>query len=134
MVYPQFSYAMEDVRLRQQALEDKFDAELDSIDRQAIYLYGKDKALAVKFITDFSINQAEEATAKWKKIGEYLMVKRLDGVLKMEENGKFVQNEKGIPQHVVRPGYPTDYARDEFVTPNPDRFRVKTKEELDKRK
>ena len=58
------------------------------------------------------------------------MVKRLDGVLKMEENGKFVQNEKGIPPHVVRPGYPTDYARDEFVTPNPDRFRVKTKEEF----
>jgi dipeptidase len=134
MVYPQFSYAMEDVRPRQQALEDKFDSELDSIDRQAIYLYCKDKALAVKFITDFSINQAEEATAKWKKLGEYLMVKRLDGILKMEENGKFVQNEKGIPPHVVRPGYPTDYARDEFVTPNPDRFRVKTKEELDKRK
>ena len=78
--------------------------------------------------------KTDQHTGFAEKIGEYLMVKRLDGVLKMEENGKFVQNEKGIPPHVVRPGYPTDYARDEFVTPNPDRFRVKTKEELDKRK
>ena len=60
MVYPQFSYAMEDVRLRQQALEDKFDAELDSIDNRRFICMAKDKALAVKFITDFSINQREQ--------------------------------------------------------------------------
>jgi len=44
-----------------------------------------------------------------------------------------VQNEYGIPTKINRVGYPDAY-RHQIVDPEPDKFRVKTKEELEQRK
>ena len=33
--------------------------------------------------------------AEWKKLGEYLMVKYVDGVIKPEVNGEFKKNQYG---------------------------------------
>jgi hypothetical protein len=56
----------------------------------------------------------------------------LDGNVKIEEGGKFIQNEAKIPPKILRPGYPVEFMR-EMVKERPD-FRIKSKEELEKRK
>jgi len=72
--------------------------------------------------------QATSSTQAWKKLGEYLLVKYMDGNVKMEKDGKFLQNEKGIPPDIIRPGYPEDFLR-QMVKENPQ-LRVKTIKEL----
>ena len=62
------------------------------------------------------------------------MVKYLDDAIKGEKNGQFDGNHKRIPNKVTRPGYPAEYIEKEFVRPNPERFRVKTAEEMEQRK
>ena len=52
---------------------------------------------------------------------------------KEKKNGKFDGNHKRIPNKVTRPGYPTEYIQKEFIEPNPERFRVKTAEEMEQR-
>ena len=61
------------------------------------------------------------------------MVKYMDGNIKVEKNGKFEQNEYGIPTTINRVGYPDAY-KHQIVDPEPDKFRVKSKEELEQRK
>lgn len=134
MVYPNYSTLIDDVKNRQQTWEKRFDNEQPTIDQQAAELYKKDKNEAIQFLTNYSTEQAQAATADWKKLGEYLMVKHLDGALKEEKNGDFVRGNNNIPPKVIRPGYPVEFLKTEFVAPDADRFRVKTQEELENRK
>jgi len=46
---------------------------------------------------------------EWKKLGQYLMVKYVDGVVKKEENGKFKRNPHGQPASPERPGYSNEF-------------------------
>ena len=84
------------------------------------------------FLTNFSNSQAENSTAAWKKLGEYLLVKYMDGNIKAEKNGKFVQNEYKIPTTIIRAGYPDEFMR-KMVKENPG-LRVKTENEIKNRK
>ena len=68
-------------------------------------------------------------------MGKHFMMKYLDGVVKgTDEKGNFLQNDKHIPQKVTRPGYPEWYNRKEFVQPDKDRFRIRSQEEMNRRK
>ena len=83
------------------------------------------------FLTTFSHTQATNVTTAWKKLGEYLLVKHLDGVIKIEKDGKFLQNELKIPPGVIRPGYPEEFLR-QMIKENPG-MKAKTEEELNRR-
>lgn len=87
---------------------------------------------AREFLTTFSHTQATNVTTAWKKLGEFLLVKYLDGVIKKEENGKFLQNDKKIPTEIIRPGYPEEYLR-QLIKETPG-MKAKTQEELNNRK
>jgi hypothetical protein len=65
----------------------------------------------VKFLTWFSTTTADQATARWKKLGEYLLVKYMDGNMKKEENGKFMQNGYGLSEYPEFPGYDEEFYR-----------------------
>ncbi|MCE1156471.1 MAG: dipeptidase, partial [Bacteroidales bacterium] len=84
---------------------------------------------AREFLTTFSHSQAENSTTAWRRLGEYLLVKNLDGVVKKEENGQFLMNDKKIPQGIIRPGYPEEVLR-QMVKENPG-MKAKTQVELD---
>jgi len=133
MAYTKYSYMIEDIRKLQTKWETQFTDTVPSIDKSAAEMYAKDPVAARAFLTEYSTTQAEAVTASWKELGEYMMVKYMDGNIKIEKDGKFVQNEYGIPTKINRVGYPDAY-RHQIVDPEPDKFRVKTKEELEQRK
>ena len=62
-------------------------------------------------MTWYSCTEAERATARWKKLGEYLMVKYVDGNMKKEKDGKFVENGFGLSAGPDFPGYSEEYYR-----------------------
>lgn len=127
--YPRYSLVMPDIKKAQQEWEDKFHAKIPEIDNTALNMSEPE---ARAFLTTFSDTQATNVTLAWKKLGEFLLVKHLDGVIKKEENGIFLQNDKKIPSEVIRPGYSEGYLR-QMIKENPG-MKAKTQEELNSRK
>lgn len=135
MVYYRYSDLMPEVRARQKMMEFLFVEESEMTDKEATNLLkdgGREEA--IKIMQDLANHTAEKALIEWKRLGEYLMVKYVDGAEKGMENGKFMQNDKHVPGKVIRKGYSQEYIDNFLVKPNPERFRMKTKEEMDKRK
>nr|WP_321451904.1 C69 family dipeptidase [uncultured Carboxylicivirga sp.] len=109
--YSRYSYMIEDIKKVQTELEDNLSAYTVAIDQSAKALYDQNPTLARQFLTDFSCNQAEIVTDRWRELGEFLLVKYNDGNLHEEENGVFKRNEYGNPAHAKFPGYSEDYYR-----------------------
>lgn len=127
--YSRYSLMMPDIKNVQSHWENHFNTLVPTIDKVAQEL---PEAQARALLTNFSISQAETSTTAWKKLGEYLLVKYLDGVVKKEKNGQFEQNEFGMPPSVLRPGYPEEYLRE--MVKNKQNLPMKTAEDLEKRK
>lgn len=111
MAYHRYSYMIEDIREVQTELEDKFAAMGPAIDNTAMALYEQDPELARQFLTEYSHNQSEITVERWQKLGQFLMIKYLDGNLHPEKDGKFLRNEYGNPHSPEYPGYSEDYYR-----------------------
>jgi dipeptidase len=124
MAYHKYSFMIRDIRKVQQELEDGYQQKIPVIDKAATELYNKDPEEARKFLTWFSATTADQATARWKTLGEYLLVKYIDGNVKKEENGQFKRNPYGYPEMPDFPGYNEDYYRS-IVNCAGDRLKVK---------
>lgn len=136
MVYARYSRLIPYVKAEQEKWDNYFVNEIKAIDERGRELIAiPDERAIDNMITNFSCKQAEKATAAWKKMAEFLFVKFLDDAEKStDEKGKFLRSNGNIPAKVIREGYPQDYIEKELVKPNPERFRLKTQEEMDKRK
>ena len=73
----------------------------------------KNAKKAQKIATELSVNNAQELFNIWEKLDKYLMVKYIDGNVKGEENGKFIDNGNGkdIPGKIEQPGYTENWKR-----------------------
>lgn len=107
--YGRYSHMIKDIKKVQTELEDNLTAYTTAIDQSAKALYDQSPELARQFLTDFSINQAEIVTQRWRELGEFLLVKYNDGNLHEEVDGKFLLNEHGNPAHAKFPGYSKEY-------------------------
>ncbi len=79
-----------------------------AIDEAAMMLYKESPQKAREFLTDYSVNTAQELFAKWDKLDKYLLVKFMDGNIKKQDaNGCFLDNgyRKAIPPMPSQPGY-----------------------------
>ena len=135
MVYPRYSMLYPEVKKRQGKLEQEFFSDVQDAEQHIAQLIEEGNNQEVRtFLNQFCQIEAEKAINSWRKLGEYLMVKFLDDAIKGEKGNDFDGNHKRIPNKVTRPGYPADYIQKEFVRPNPNRFHVKTAEEMEQRK
>lgn len=106
--YSRYSYMLKDIRAHQSTWENYFNKLVPAVDQMAAAVSVEE---ARQLLTKFSCDQAQQSTQSWKQLGEYLLVKYVDGVVKEEKDGKFVTNEAGIPEKVGRLGYPEEYLR-----------------------
>ncbi|MBN2090039.1 C69 family dipeptidase [candidate division KSB1 bacterium] len=97
--YSRYSDMIVDIQKVQRELEGKFLAEQPAIDAAALNLYQKAPQLALDYLTDYSVRTGNETVQRWRKLGEALFVKYLDGNVK---------NELG---KVTHPGYPEAWRR-----------------------
>ena len=124
MAYGKYSYMIQDIRKVQQELENSYREAIPAIDKAAAELYQTDPVEAKRFLTWFSTTTADAATERWKKLGEYLLVKYMDGNVKKEENGQFKQNGYGLSEMPDFPGYDEEYYRS-IVRSAGERLKVK---------
>jgi dipeptidase len=122
--YTKYSYMIKDIRPIQDSLETTFNKEVPLIDQKASTLYeNKDTLGALNTITEYSCTMAQQSTERWKKLGEYLLVKYMDGNVKKEKNGTFLRNVHGHPDTPNFPGYDEKYYRN-IIRETGDRFKV----------
>lgn len=111
MAYHKYSYMIKDIRKVQSELENKWTRMQPMIEKYAQELGAKDEKAAIDFLTNYSCSEADMATARWKELGTYLLVKYIDGNVKKEENGKFMRTPDGMPVSPSQPGYDENYYR-----------------------
>jgi dipeptidase len=103
--YLRYNVMMEDVRKVQAELEEKFTTEIAAIDAAAQVLNETNPELAREFVTNYSVNMGNYTVKRYKKLGEFLLVKYIDGNIKKEENGVFLRTQEGYPMSPDQPGY-----------------------------
>ena len=106
-----YNRVMIDLRKVQSELETKFMQYTPAIDAAAVKLWENDPALAREFLTDYSCNMGDYTVKRWKALGEFLLVKYLDGNMKQEHDGEFLRNPYGYPQPPAFPGYPENWKK-----------------------
>ncbi|MDD4645112.1 MAG: C69 family dipeptidase [Bacteroidales bacterium] len=111
MCYLRYNYMAKDVAKVQKELTDKFALYTPAIDKAAELLLAKDEELARQFLTDYSCQQADMTFNRWKELSEYLLVKYIDGNIKKEKDGKFLDNGTGVSLMPDQPGYSEAWKR-----------------------
>lgn len=97
--YSRYSEIIVDIRKLQGEMEANFLEETKDIDKKAQAIYKTDPDRAREILTDYSVSRGDNTVKRWRKFGEELFLKYLDGNLR-DENGR-----------VQHPGYPEDWYR-----------------------
>ena len=122
--YSRYPLMIPDIRKVQSSIEDALATNQPVIEEKALNAYSTSPAEAAKILNDYSEQVSADATARYKKLGEYLLVKYLDGNRKRETDGKFARNPWGYPLQPEFPGYNEDYYRT-IVNGTGDHLRVR---------
>jgi len=119
-----YDRVMVDIRQHQSVLENKFFNDLSSIDEKALAIYQYNENKGKAYITEYNNIIAEYVTNYWKDLGNFLLVKYMDGNVKNEKDGKFIYNDYGFPPSPAFPGYPDSWKKtliestgEEFLVP-----------------
>lgn len=118
--YTRYSYMIKDIQKVQRELELKYtDETVNKIDKAALALYKTDQSKARAYLTNYSVKTGDATVSRWKELGEYLLVKYIDGNIKKEKDGKFEDNGTGQAVMPSQPGYPEWWLK-EIVRENGD--------------
>lgn len=122
--YIRYSDMIKDIKKVQNTLETKFVKMTPAIDAAAKQLWESgNKELAIEFLTDYSVNTANNMVKDWKKLAEYLLVKYKDGNIMKEKNGKFARTKYGLPPQPHHPSAPEWWLR-KIVETTGDKYKV----------
>jgi dipeptidase len=97
--YLRYNLMVQDVQQVQRELEGRFMAEQREVEEAALALHEQAPRLAVSYLTDYSVSAAENVVRRWRRLGEHLLVKYLDG------------NVKTRDRQVTHPGYDEEWYR-----------------------
>jgi dipeptidase len=100
--YGRYSDMIVDIQTQQRMLESKFMADQPDVEANALKLYGQSPVQSREYLTKYSATQADLVMAQWKKLGEFLLWKYLDGNIHTG-TGKNAKRE--------HPRYPDDWYR-----------------------
>lgn len=120
--YHRYSQMIPDIRKVQGEIEDKCANDQPAIESRAVELLKTNRDEAIQYLTNYSVNTAQNATARYQDLAKYLFVKYLDGNRKKEKDGKFLRNEYGMPAQPDFPGYTQDYYN-QFGIPSCDHLK-----------
>ncbi len=97
--YSRYSDMIVDIQKVQRELEGRFLGDQADVEKAALKLYEEAPQLARDYLTAYSGAQGEMVTARWRKLGEFLLWKYLDG------------NVRDAQGKVTHPKYPDSWYR-----------------------
>ena len=124
MIRPRYSLMIGDMRAVQDELENTFAAAQEGIEASAVKLFQEDPNKAKDFLTNYTDMTARTTIDRWKKLGEFLIVRYNDGAVKKMKNGKLMAPETGNVAPLERPGYPEEFLK-ELVKSTGERYKSK---------
>ena len=87
------------------AHEKEMVAKVAEADTKALELYNRSPRKAVKYLTNWSVNEADALFDKWERLDKYVLVKYIDGnIKKQNDDGSFTSYD-GRDWTTVSPGY-----------------------------
>jgi len=89
----------------QKKLESAYLAEILKVDDEAVKLFATDEKQARDYLTKYSVKTARNTFTEWKSLSEYLLIKYMDGNIKLEKDGKFLRTPSGVAEYPLQPGY-----------------------------
>ena len=111
MVYPRYSLLFPPLKAMRDSLENSYLAQQPQVEKRAAELYNTDVAKAVKYLNDYSNEQAQSMLKNWKELATFLIVKYNDMAVKPTAGRSFKRNKEGLGAKAKRPGYPDSFAR-----------------------
>jgi dipeptidase len=127
MVRPRYSQMIDDVRRVQSSLEDTYIDSQEGIEASAVKLYAESPAKAKEYLNRYTTMTAMNAVDSWKHLGEYLIVKYNDGVVKRTNADGSLSRPRydhGSGAPLTRPGYPKEF-QEKLVKATGDRYKAK---------
>ncbi len=109
--YLRYSEMIVDIQKVQRELEGQFFANQKEIENAAMELYNQSPRLASDYLTNYSCDLGNSTVKRWKKLGEFLLYKYLDG------------NTKDELGNVKHPGYPKSWYK-KISNETGDHFKV----------
>ena len=123
MTYPRYSRLFPDVKRVREELQDKYLHQQGAVEEQALALCQQHTPDARELLTRHGEACAAEMLARWKELGEYLIVKHNDLAVKPETDGVFDTTPDGLGAPPLREGYNEEYRRI-FVRETGDKYLV----------
>lgn len=112
MVYNLYSRMNPDLVKVREELQDKYCNRQAEIEQKALAMCTENHpADAREVLTAYGEDCAAEMLARWKQLGEYLIVKYNDLAVKPEKDGEFEKTEDGLGAAPLRNGYDEQYRR-----------------------
>ena len=107
-----FAYHMripmeDDIKNKQRELEKRYVAETAMIDKIAEELYKTDPSLAIKYITDYSVEAGNNTVSEWKDFYAFLFTKYMDGNVK--EKREVPEGYIYVTPKLSQPGYSKEW-------------------------
>jgi dipeptidase len=112
--YMRYDYIAPDIRKAVDEHEFTAMERIPAIDAAALEIHKSSPLKAREFLTDYSVNTAQQLFNKWVELDRYLLVKFIDGNIKRESApGCFIDNGSGknIPASPMQPGYSERWKR-----------------------
>ncbi len=106
--YHQYSKMIDDIRRVQKAEEDTLEREVRMFITEIPSL---DEDAARSLLNDHSAIASRRYVKRYKDLGDYLLVKYMDGNIKREKDGVFERTPEGMPVSPVYGGYDERYYR-----------------------
>ncbi len=111
-----YCYMLPEIQAVQREIEGNFLALQPAVEKTAVELVKTNPKLMKRYLTDYSVMQAELTVSRWRELAEHLITKYNDG---------YVKDEKNRPQEK---GYPESWLR-KVLKSRPNQFRLKQKSE-----
>jgi dipeptidase len=109
--YSRYKDMIVDIQKAQKDLEANFIAQVASQSEQFATAYKQNKEKGIAALNDYSSKAADNMFNRWTQLDNYLLVKYIDGNIKKEKDGKFMNNgnSETIPAMPNQPKYPDWY-------------------------
>ncbi|GHT39848.1 dipeptidase [Bacteroidia bacterium] len=112
MAYNRYDQMILDTKPVQDQMENQLLELQPGIEEVALNALATDRNNAIVLLTGYSVNMAQRVNEEWKHLGEKLVVKYMDGVVKKEENGEMITNQYGGSQYPNRPKLDEKFLRE----------------------
>lgn len=111
MTYPRYSQLFPSLKAAREELEQGYLNNQAKVEAEAQALMQQDQAKAIAYLTDYSTQCADKMMKRWVQLGQYMIVKFNDMVVKPEKDGQFEKTADGLAVPPERPGFSEQYKK-----------------------